>query len=88
MTDSSGSDYEGADQSGAKDSDEVPLVEESDIGDIVADRGGVSEDREGSEGEGRSGRRTASTREKVVRCEGRTLQRKARGDGVVLGGTH
>jgi len=83
MMDSSGSDYEGVDHSGAENSDEVSLVEESDI---VADASGAGEDREGSEDEGRSGRRTANTRKKVVRCEGRTLRRKARGDGVVLGG--
>jgi len=85
MIDSSGSDFEGADHSGAEDSDEVSLVEELDMGDIVADASGAGEDREGSEGEGRSGRCNASMRKKVVHCEERTLQRKARGDGVVLG---
>jgi len=78
MMDSSGSDYEGTNQSGAEDSDQVSLVEESDIGDIVAEGGG----------EGRSGRRTESTWEKVVRCEARTLRRKTRGDDVLLGGIH
>ena len=43
MIDSSGSDYEGTNQSGAEDSDQVSLVEESDIGDIVADGGGEGE---------------------------------------------
>jgi len=54
------------------------LVAKSNIGDIVSEGGG----------EGRSGRGTGSMREKVVRCEARTLRRKARGDDVLVGGTH
>ena len=76
MMDSSGSDYEGTNEIGDEDSDEVSLVDESDVGDSVSEGGG----------EGRSGRGSRSTREKVVRCEARTLRRKARGDDVVLGG--
>ena len=76
MMDTSGSDYEGTNESGGEDSDQVSLVEESDVGDIVLEGGG----------EGRSGRGTRSTREKVVRYEARTLRRKARGDDFLVGG--
>jgi len=62
------------------------LVEESDIGEPDVDASGAGEDREGYVGEGISGRRTRSTRKKVVCCEERTLRRKASRDGVVHGG--
>ena len=86
LMDLSGSDYEGGDQSGAEDSSDVLLVEELDLADIVADASSVGEYREGIAGEGSSGGHRESKRKKVVCSEERTLRRKARGDGVVLGG--
>jgi len=85
LIDSSGSDYEAGVDSGGEDSYDVLLVEVSDLADIVADASGGGEDWEGSAGEA-SSRSEQNTRKKVVSSEERRLQRKARGDGVVLGG--
>jgi len=69
-----------------EDSDEVSLVEESDIGEVDADVSRAGQDGEGSVSEGINGRQSGGRRKKVVHCEERTLRRKAAVDGVVHGG--
>ena len=83
---SSGSDFEGVAERVDEDSEEVSLVEESDIGEVDVDVSGAVRDGEGSVSEGISPTHSGGRRKKVVRCEERRLRRKAAGDGVVHGG--